>query len=81
MISEFSFLGYTFPDMLMNFNKNLFADEIPKSTSSNTNEFNIKLKTINNIRTKSHINIMDYTKKSQKELKVICKERSLLILK
>ena len=40
------------------------------------NKFNIKLK-LNNIRTKSHIDIMDYTKKTQKELKELCKEQKI----
>jgi DNA (cytosine-5)-methyltransferase 1 len=72
----------------MNCNKNL-SDEISNSTSTNyedNNEFNINLKLnnnkkiklklkLNNIRTKPQINIMDYTKKTQKELKELCKER------
>jgi DNA (cytosine-5)-methyltransferase 1 len=32
---------------------------------------------LNNIRTKSQINIMDYTKKTQKELKELCKEQKI----
>jgi len=60
----------------MNCNKNSLTDEIPKSTSLNINEFNIKLK-LNNIRTKSQIDIMDYTKKTQKELKELCKEQKI----
>lgn len=48
----------------------------PKSTSLNINEFNIKLK-LNNIRNKSQIDIMDYTKKTQKELKELCKEQKI----
>jgi len=60
----------------MNCNKNSLTDGIPKSTSLNINEFNIKLK-LNNIRTKSQIDIMDYTKKTQKELKELCKEQKI----
>jgi hypothetical protein len=61
----------------MNRNTNSLTDGMPKSTSSNINEFNIKLKLNNNIRTKSQIDIMDYTKKTQKELKELCKERKI----
>lgn len=60
----------------MNYNKNLLADGNPNSTSSNyedNNDFNKKLKS-NDINTKSQTDIMDYTTKTPKELKAICKE-------
>jgi len=60
----------------MNCNKNSLADGMPKTMSLTINELNIKLN-LNNIRTKSQIDIMDYTKKTQKELKELCKEQKI----
>ena len=57
----------------MNCNKNSFAD----GTSLTINELNIKLN-LNNINIKSEQNTMDkYTKKTQKELKELCKEQKI----
>jgi hypothetical protein len=71
----------------MNFNKNLLTDGMLKSMSiykddkddKDYNEFNIKLNSvnINNININLQLNIMDYTKKTQKEIKELCKNQKI----